>query len=34
MSWHEYEVGSHYAAHDAPEVLVGDLREFFAALRD
>lgn len=34
VSWHEYEVGSHYAAHDAPDVLVADIREFFAALRD
>lgn len=33
VSWNEYEVGSHYAAHDAPDVLVSDLRGFFDSVR-
>jgi pimeloyl-ACP methyl ester carboxylesterase len=33
VSWHEYEAGGHYAAHQAPDVLVADIREFFDALR-
>jgi pimeloyl-ACP methyl ester carboxylesterase len=33
VSWHEYETGGHYAAHQAPDVLVEDIREFFRALR-
>ena len=43
VSWHAYDVKSthssspndaagHYAAHEATDVLVGDIREFFAAL--
>ncbi|MFD3703524.1 epoxide hydrolase family protein [Nocardia sp. NPDC058658] len=42
VSWNSYDTSSatggandaagHYAAHEAPEVLVGDIREFFAAL--
>lgn len=30
--WHTYDVGGHYAAHQAPEVLAGDIREFFTKL--
>ncbi|MDR7168151.1 pimeloyl-ACP methyl ester carboxylesterase [Nocardia kruczakiae] len=43
VSWNSYDVGSvtggpndaagHYAAHEAPEVLVGDIRTFFARVR-
>jgi epoxide hydrolase len=33
VSWNEYSSGGHYAAHQAPELLIGDLREFFRGLR-
>jgi pimeloyl-ACP methyl ester carboxylesterase len=33
VSWNEYERGSHWAAHDAPDLLLGDLRQFFRGLR-
>jgi pimeloyl-ACP methyl ester carboxylesterase len=33
VSWTEYDRGSHWAAHDAPDLLVGDLRQFFRSLR-
>ncbi|MFI7219412.1 epoxide hydrolase family protein [Micromonospora maritima] len=41
VSWHAFDagperggdVGGHYAAHQAPDVLVGDIRQFFAGLR-
>jgi pimeloyl-ACP methyl ester carboxylesterase len=41
VSWNTFDagpdrrgdVGGHYAAHEATDVLVGDIREFFAALR-
>ncbi|GGS91181.1 hypothetical protein GCM10010156_56860 [Planobispora rosea] len=33
VSWNEFERGSHWAAHDAPDLLVGDLRQFFRGLR-
>ncbi|MCC3317674.1 epoxide hydrolase family protein [Nocardia africana] len=43
VSWNSYDSGSviggpndaagHYAAHEAPEVLVGDIRQFFAQVR-
>lgn len=43
VSWNSYDTAAasggandaagHYAAHEAPEVLVGDIRRFFAALR-
>jgi pimeloyl-ACP methyl ester carboxylesterase len=33
VSWNTYDRGGHYAAHDAPELLVGDIRQFFAQLR-
>ena len=42
VSWHSYgtapaagtqtDAAGHYAAHEATEVLVADIREFFAAL--
>jgi RNA polymerase sigma factor (sigma-70 family) len=33
VSWNEYDRGGHYAAHDAPDLLVADIRRFFATLR-
>ncbi|WP_236647236.1 hypothetical protein [Micromonospora sicca] len=33
VSWNTYDRGSHFAAHDAPDLLVADIRRFFAALR-
>lgn len=32
VSWHEYTVGGHYAAHQAPDVLVADLGGFYGDL--
>ena len=31
--WHTYDVGGHYAAHQVPEILAKDVREFFRNLR-
>lgn len=31
--WHTYNVGGHYAAHQVPEILAKDVREFFKSLR-
>ncbi|MEU4545715.1 epoxide hydrolase family protein [Nonomuraea dietziae] len=31
--WNTYDTGGHYAAHEAPEVLAGDVRAFFTSLR-
>ena len=33
VSWHTYESGSHYAAHQVPGTLVTDITDFFASLR-
>ncbi|MFI6476828.1 epoxide hydrolase family protein [Nonomuraea sp. NPDC050663] len=33
VHWNQYDRGSHWAAHDAPDLLVKDIREFFALLR-
>ena len=33
VSWHEYDRGGHWSAHDAPDLLVGDIRGFFRGLR-
>ena len=33
VSWSEFDRGGHWAAHDAPELLVGDIRQFFRGLR-
>ncbi|MQA25108.1 MAG: alpha/beta fold hydrolase [Micromonosporaceae bacterium] len=33
VSWNEYDIGGHYAAHQAPDVLVGDIRAFYRSLR-
>ncbi len=32
VSWNTYDRGGHWAAHDAPDLLVDDIRRFFAAL--
>ena len=33
VSWSEFDRGSHWAAHDAPDLLITDLRQFFARFR-
>jgi epoxide hydrolase len=33
VSWNRYDRGSHFAPHDAPDLLVHDIRAFFRALR-
>jgi epoxide hydrolase len=33
VSWNTYDRGSHWSAHDAPDLLVSDLRQFFGKLR-
>ncbi|WP_067817315.1 epoxide hydrolase family protein [Actinomadura kijaniata] len=33
VHWSEFDRGSHWSAHDAPDLLVGDLREFFRTVR-
>ncbi|HEX2037581.1 MAG TPA: epoxide hydrolase [Chloroflexota bacterium] len=33
ISWNVYERGGHFAAHKVPDVLVGDMRQFFRRLR-
>jgi pimeloyl-ACP methyl ester carboxylesterase len=33
VSWNEYDRGSHWAAHDAPDLLMDDLRGFFRLTR-
>ncbi|MER7459860.1 epoxide hydrolase family protein [Micromonospora sp. NPDC126480] len=33
VSWNAYDRGSHFAAQDAPDLLVSDLRQFFRAVR-
>ena len=33
VSWSEYDRGSHWAAHDAPDLLVSDIRQFFRRFR-
>src|SRR5215207_3646813 len=32
VSWNVYDVGSHFAAHDVPDVLVDDIRAFYRSL--
>ena len=32
VSWNNYDRGSHWAAHDAPDLLVDDIRQFFRQL--
>ena len=31
--WSEFDRGGHFAAMEAPELLVGDVRDFFRSLR-
>jgi hypothetical protein len=31
-SWNTYERGGHYAAHQVPDLLVDDMRGFFAGV--
>ena len=33
VSWNRYDRGSHFAPHDAPDILLDDLRRFFRAFR-
>jgi epoxide hydrolase len=33
VSWSEFDRGGHWAAHDAPDLLVGDIRQFFRRFR-
>jgi hypothetical protein len=33
VSWNEFDRGSHWAGHDAPDLLVGDIRQFFRRFR-
>jgi pimeloyl-ACP methyl ester carboxylesterase len=33
VSWNRYDVGSHFAPHDAPDLLLDDIRRFFRPLR-
>ena len=33
VSWNFYDRGSHFAAHDAPDLLVEDIRAFFRQVR-
>jgi epoxide hydrolase len=33
VSWSEFDRGSHWSAHDAPDLLIGDLRQFFRRFR-
>ena len=33
VSWNRYDRGSHFSPHDAPDLLLDDIRQFFRALR-
>jgi hypothetical protein len=33
VSWNRYDRGSHFSPHDAPELLLDDVRQFFRGLR-
>ena len=33
VSWSEFDRGSHWSAHDAPDLLIGDIRQFFRRFR-
>ena len=33
VHWTEFERGGHFAAMEAPDLLVGDVREFFGGVR-
>ena len=32
IHWNTYDRGGHWAAHDAPDLLVADIRQFFGAI--
>ncbi|MBO2448067.1 hypothetical protein J4573_13265 [Actinomadura barringtoniae] len=32
VHWNDYDRGGHWAAHDASDLLIGDIREFFGKL--
>ena len=32
VHWNEYDRGGHWAAHDAPDLLVADIQQFFGSL--
>ena len=33
VHWNEYDRGGHWSAHDAPDLLTDDIRQFFGRLR-
>ena len=33
VSWNNYDRGGHWSAHDAPDLLIGDIRQFFRDLK-
>ena len=33
VSWNHYDRGSHFAPHDAPDLLLADIRDLFRGLR-
>jgi hypothetical protein len=33
VAWHDFDTGGHFAALETPDLLVADVREFFATLR-
>jgi epoxide hydrolase len=33
VSWNRYDRGGHFSPHDAPDLLLADIRQFFRALR-
>ena len=33
VSWSEFDRGDHWAAHDASDLLTGDIRQFFRGVR-
>ncbi|GAA0437131.1 hypothetical protein Acor_50150 [Acrocarpospora corrugata] len=33
VRWSDFDRGGHFAAMEAPDLLLGDIREFFAAFR-
>ena len=34
VSWNEYDRGSHWSGYDAPDLLLGDIRQFFGLVRE
>ena len=33
VHWRSYDRGSHFAPHDAPDLLLSDIRDFYRGLR-